>query len=727
VAIKAIHFAVTKPGVLVLIVSPGIRQSMIMFNRITKMMFDNPVLAPTISRYTKTEIHLNNGSQITALPCVLPDERIITKEGVKLAKNIKVGDMLLTHEGRYRPTIQRFETPYSGPVITFNTGDRKLTVTPEHPILATINGEEMTWHSAIDLHKAIKGGNSINFATPRHPITSPSLNIPETDKAYIAGLIECDGHFSIHIKKHSDGGLLCVPTIGFIQDLNRRHVVEWMHSLFGGELFINEEAHSIRLLMVGKKRTLSVLNTIEPYLKMKREQAAIVRRVSSFRWSGKLAAPDHWLRTLEYKGELSRINLRNNPQMLKKVLSRIERLKGEIEQQNITSHIERHSGNVYNWEVEEDNSYCASSFVTHNCSQDGATLRGYTADLVILDEAAFMPETVISNVIFPMLATTETTRGTGNAILISTPWGRNHIFYRMTLNKKYFYRHVKSHESPLIKQSFLDDQRKEIGDLRYRIEYEAEFVEDATSLFTQSIIRGMIEDKYYSNRTKKDKPPLLRDVEVIKIVKPIRGEHVMGLDIGKRRDYTVLTVWKKASRRVSEDLDDEIPRFGKTNVPTKTVSNAYMLVYMKRFDLKTSYNKEVIPFVKMVYSKFNVVGGFIDQSGVGEAVVEELESACPNLRGIILNIRNKHEVMMWYYGQCERLKIGIPDDRVIIAEHLEQNFGYSTKKVKSIEEVLSTEGAMRFWHPEGRNDDILWSCALAIFATHGGFGEWVFA
>lgn len=366
-----------------------------------------------------------------------------------------------------------------------------------------------------------------------------------------------------------------------------------------------------------------------------------------------------------------------------------------------------------------------SRIIALPCSQDGATLRGFTADLVILDEAAFMPETVISNVIFPMLATTETTRGTGIAILISTPWGRNHIFYRITMNKKWYYSHVKSERSPIITASFLEDQREEIGDLRYRIEYEAEFVEDATQLFTTSILRGMIEYQYYAGRLGQGKPALLTDSEVLTRDRPFKGEFLMGLDLGKRRDYSVLQVWKKISRRVPVDPNDELTgQDVSKGVPVKNINNAWVLIYSKKFPLKTSYTQVVEPHTKAVYKQFNILGGYIDQTGVGESVVEAILPDCPTLSGVILTLQAKHRIMMWYYSMCERLRVAIPDDRVLIGEHLEQTFGYSNKRVRSLEEVLKEEGLMRFGHPDGRHDDSLWAAAMAIYYTSGEAGEW---
>jgi hypothetical protein len=70
-----------------------------------------------------------------------------------------------------------------------------------------------------------------------------------------------------------------------------------------------------------------------------------------------------------------------------------------------------------------------SQIIALPCGSDGASLRGYTENLVVMDEATFMPEDVILSVIFPMLATTN-----GTAIMLSTPWGRDHIFYRSFKN-----------------------------------------------------------------------------------------------------------------------------------------------------------------------------------------------------------------------------------------------------------------------------------------------------
>jgi hypothetical protein len=64
-----------------------------------------------------------------------------------------------------------------------------------------------------------------------------------------------------------------------------------------------------------------------------------------------------------------------------------------------------------------------SVIMARSAGDNGKNLRGRAAHRVIVDEAAFVPEGVIAEVIVPMLADTA-----GQLELISTPFGRNHFF-----------------------------------------------------------------------------------------------------------------------------------------------------------------------------------------------------------------------------------------------------------------------------------------------------------
>lgn len=124
-----------------------------------------------------------------------------------------------------------------------------------------------------------------------------------------------------------------------------------------------------------------------------------------------------------------------------------------------------------------------SSITALPCGNDGGTLRGYTANVVIIDEASFMPEDVIMNVLMPMIATTK-----GYCWMLSTPWDRNHVFYRIFNDARWSRYHLPSSMNPLIDQEFLNEQKELIGKERFAMEYLAEFIDDSRSYFPVSLI-----------------------------------------------------------------------------------------------------------------------------------------------------------------------------------------------------------------------------------------------
>lgn len=59
--------------------------------------------------------------------------------------------------------------------------------------------------------------------------------------------------------------------------------------------------------------------------------------------------------------------------------------------------------------------------------RDGSNIRGYTADMIIVDESAFIDDTIFEDVLYPMTFSTN-----GDFVLLSTPWGTSGYFYRKT-------------------------------------------------------------------------------------------------------------------------------------------------------------------------------------------------------------------------------------------------------------------------------------------------------
>jgi phage terminase large subunit-like protein len=104
----------------------------------------------------------------------------------------------------------------------------------------------------------------------------------------------------------------------------------------------------------------------------------------------------------------------------------------------------------------------------------GATIRGFSAvDLLIEDEAAYVPDELYYAV-RPMLAVSG-----GRLVLMSTPNGKAGHFWQAWDSGDDWQRvMVPATDVPRIPVAFLDEERRALGERRYRQEYLCEFVDE---------------------------------------------------------------------------------------------------------------------------------------------------------------------------------------------------------------------------------------------------------
>ncbi|MEX2281802.1 MAG: terminase family protein [Gemmatimonadota bacterium] len=119
-----------------------------------------------------------------------------------------------------------------------------------------------------------------------------------------------------------------------------------------------------------------------------------------------------------------------------------------------------------------------------------STTRGYSAcTLVVIDEAARVPDDLIAAV-RPSLATTD-----GRLIVLSTPWGRRGYFYKTWFHGEGWTRMmIKAEDCPRISSKFLEAERRELGEFNYSQEYECEFLDSETSVFSSALIERALSD-----------------------------------------------------------------------------------------------------------------------------------------------------------------------------------------------------------------------------------------
>jgi len=118
----------------------------------------------------------------------------------------------------------------------------------------------------------------------------------------------------------------------------------------------------------------------------------------------------------------------------------------------------------------------------------GYSIRGYTVDLLIADEAAFIPETVWLAVT-PMLAVSRHERGFGWIITISTPFGKGGYFFDTFTDGDFLQIHVSSEDCKRIDPSFLRKEKARMTKAQYRQEYLAEFTDEWNQFFPTDLIK----------------------------------------------------------------------------------------------------------------------------------------------------------------------------------------------------------------------------------------------
>ena len=117
------------------------------------------------------------------------------------------------------------------------------------------------------------------------------------------------------------------------------------------------------------------------------------------------------------------------------------------------------------------------------------SVRGYTATDVVIDEAAFVRDTLLA-VLMPMLGTTN-----GNLTMLSTPSGPEGPFYEAWTNEVGWTKvKVLGEDCPRISAEFLEEARMRMGDLAFRQEHGCEFIQSANSYFNAEIVSAAFED-----------------------------------------------------------------------------------------------------------------------------------------------------------------------------------------------------------------------------------------
>jgi len=304
-----------------------------------------------------------------------------------------------------------------------------------------------------------------------------------------------------------------------------------------------------------------------------------------------------------------------------------------------------------------------SEIIALPCGRDGSTLRGLTVDLAIIDEANWVPPIVIESVIRPMLIT----RPNGRIIMISTPWMKDHPFYQALNNAKLGFNTYTwpTSMNPKVSKENLELERLSMGQYDFNREFNAIFLDDEFAYFPSSLVLKCTD--YYKVDSEFER-------------KECAGEFYVGIDFGKVVDHSAIIVLQKIS------------------------ANEIRLVYMKEFKLNTSY-KEVIAWVRKLNETYHFKSGYLDKTGVGTALHEDIVAIAPRIAGLTLTSRTKLDLM-------EKLKLAMENSWIIIPRDRRLLTQITSQQCKP-----TGTGNLQFSHPNGANDDLLWALSLAFSAV----------
>jgi hypothetical protein len=280
------------------------------------------------------------------------------------------------------------------------------------------------------------------------------------------------------------------------------------------------------------------------------------------------------------------------------------------------------------------------------------SIRGFSFNYVIVDEASFVSEQAVNQAIFPTLSALGK-----KCLIISTPKSKNWFFntYLKGLDEGSDYISFRglSADNPYIDQSFIDEQRKSLPASIFKQEYEAEFTDSGNDVFT-----GI---DYVCNINQWDVPQR-------------NGRYYFGIDTGLTNDYSVLTIIDESGR---------VAKIIRVNgLPFEEIGKSF-IAELKRYP---------------------ILGGYVESNSIGRPMFELIKSEIRKTQDFYTTNETKNQGIRNLIYKIQQGELELPDDKLF--PHLKQELQAYTYKI-------SANGLITFNAPNGLHDDCIISLMLA--------------
>ncbi len=219
---------------------------------------------------------------------------------------------------------------------------------------------------------------------------------------------------------------------------------------------------------------------------------------------------------------------------------------------------------------------------------------------------------------------------------------------------------------------------------------DADYIEQA-----RSSMPPVLFDALFNAIIPTSEVSLFRELDRVFSGAPLPGPHrdhsyVLGVDLARKQNWTVATVLDVNLKRAVDTI-----RFNEIS---------WTMQYAKVLEL---------------YRRWRCSKAMVDESGIGDPVVEELRKLGMNVEGVVFTQQTRHSLIEDLVVACDSGEFTVVDD---------PKFATHREEMQSFEYQLGENGKVRFGVSDGRHDDCVFSLALALRGTKlGNFGTPRFA
>lgn len=297
---------------------------------------------------------------------------------------------------------------------------------------------------------------------------------------------------------------------------------------------------------------------------------------------------------------------------------------------------------------------------------EGKTIRGYSFDVVVLEECAYISEDIILEVVLPMIGASSNAK----IIAISTPVGSGFFYRCFSPGSGYVTHHFSVYDclrAGHFSKNFVDEMKRTLTVDKWKREYLAEFTASEGHPWPWELIESCVDKSGYEVP---DEFFFLKDVT---------GPFYVGYDVGRFVNSAVFTVCRKYQGK-------------------------FKLLFFK--ELVNSPYEEQWDYLNRLVRFLSPIQVTMDSTGMGAPIAERFESdrylSRVRLQKITFSTQTKHSMGICFTKLLEDKFLLLPDDSRLLDQIMAQEF-------------RSSGGYRVYSCPSGGHDDILWSLILCVF------------